>query len=211
MSLAHLIDALNALLFNNPIVLLRLYPFTADKIKAITPENYFITFAFATLMLWGLTCIIAFENPVERFMNRVLSEAKKQSTVESQLLEQKSEVLDAMSETIEENNKLLAHVRDVLYNVRAEAKEIQPIKEFVEKIKLEINDLKREIKKLEGKINFPVICMNCGKPILPEFKMCPYCGENIKSAKEESFQQSSNNVNIISHEQIYNKTAENRN
>lgn len=206
-SLAHLVDALNTLLFNNPTVLLRFYPFTADQIKAITPTSYFIIFALATLFFWGLTCTIAFENPVEKFMNRVLSEAKKQSIVEGQLLEQKSELLDAMNETIEENNRLIAHVKDVLYNVRAEAKEIQPIKELLEKIKLEINDLKKEIKRLEGKINFPIICVNCGKPILPEFKMCPYCGESIEPAQEKSFQQ--NSGDIISHEQIYNKTAGN--
>jgi len=24
----------------------------------------------------------------------------------------------------------------------------------------------------------------CGKPILPEFKVCPYCGENLKLLPE---------------------------
>ncbi|MCS7113941.1 MAG: hypothetical protein RMJ15_09590 [Nitrososphaerota archaeon] len=78
-AVAHLIDALNALLFNNPAVLLRLYPLAADKLEAITPTTYFLTFAFATFILWGITCAIAFKNPVETLVNNILSEAKNRA------------------------------------------------------------------------------------------------------------------------------------
>lgn len=68
----------------------------------------------------------------------------------------------------------------MIYNVRAEVKAIQQLKDCVERIESEMDNLKKEIKKIEGKINFPVICVSCGKPILPEFEMCPYCGESLK-------------------------------
>ncbi|MEM3640675.1 MAG: hypothetical protein QXH37_01970, partial [Candidatus Bathyarchaeia archaeon] len=58
---AHFIDAVNALLFNSPIVLLRLYPFTESKLQTITPTSYFLVCAAATFTLWGITCAIAFE------------------------------------------------------------------------------------------------------------------------------------------------------
>lgn len=179
-TLLHLADAISALVFNNEIKLLKLYPFVNEKLQAITPMAYFWISAAATFILWGITCAIAFTNPVETFLNNILSDAKTQGAVETQLLEEKSEVLDAMYETIEADNQMLAQVKDLMCNVRADVKEIQPLKEVMEKTKSELNNLKKEIKKVEEKIQFPNICPTCGKPLLPEFKMCPYCGDRTR-------------------------------
>lgn len=183
-ALIHLIEAISALIFKNEIHLLQLYPFIGEKLQTITPQTYFITSATATLISWGITCAAAFTNPVETFLNKILSDAKKQSTAETKMLEEKSEILDVMNETIESNNEILAQVRDIIYNVRTEVKEIQPLKEGIEKMKAEISNLRKEVKKLEEKVYFPKVCLNCGKPILPEFKICPYCGENVKLLQE---------------------------
>ena len=179
-SLIHLIEAIYVLFFNGQIRLLQLYPLINDKLQAITPMTYLCITAAATFILWGITCAVAFENPVEIFLNKILSDAKTQTAVEAQLLEEKSEILDAMNETIELNSGYLAQVKDIVYNVRTEVKEIQPLKENVEKIRAELASLKKEIKKIEEKAQFPNICPACGKPLLPEFKICPYCGEPIK-------------------------------
>ena len=184
-ALLHLADAISVWVFNNEIRLLKLYPFIGEKLQAITPITYFWVSAAATFILWGITCAIAFKNPVETFLTKVLSDAKTQGAVEAQLLEEKSEILDAMSETIESNNEILAQVRDLICNVRTEVKEIRPLNESVEKIKTELNTLRKEIKKIEEKIRFPNLCPACGKPLMPEFKICPYCGENIKLLPEE--------------------------
>jgi len=184
-ALLHLAEAISVLVFNNEIRLLKLYPFINEKLQAITPIKYFWVSAAATFVLWGITCAIAFANPVETFLNKILSDAKTQGTVEAQLLGEKSEILDSMNETIESNNEILAQVRDLIYNVRTEVKEIRPLKESVEKMKTELNNLKKEVKKLEERVNFPNLCPTCGKPLLPEFKICPYCGENIKLLPEE--------------------------
>jgi len=179
-STIHLIEAISVLTFNSEIRLLQLYPFINEKLQAITPTTYFWITATATFLLWGITCAVAFTNPVEAFLNKILSDAKTQSAVETQLLEEKSEILDMMNETIESNNETLAHVRDLIYNVRTEVKEIQPLRESIEKMKTELSTLRKEVKKLEEKVNFPNLCPNCGKPLLPEFKICPYCGEDMK-------------------------------
>ncbi len=184
-ALIHLIEAISVLIFNNQIKLLQLYPFINEKLlQLITPMAYFWISAAATIILWGITCAIAFENPVETFLNKILSDAKTQGTVEAQLLEDKSEILDAMYETIESDNEILTQVKDLMGNVRADVKEIQPLTENMEKIKTELNNLKKEIKSFEVKLKYPNVCLACGKPILPEFKICPYCGENIKFLPE---------------------------
>jgi hypothetical protein len=183
-SFVHFAEAASAYFFGNEIKLLRIYPFINDKLREITPIAYLWATAITTFAFWGITCAIAFENPVETFLNKILSDAKKQSATETQLIESKSELLDAMNETIESNNQILAQVRDLIYNVRIEVKEIEPLKEIIEKIKTELGGLRREVKRLEEKVNFSSVCTACGKPLLPEFKICPYCGENIKFLPE---------------------------
>jgi len=179
-SLIHLTEAIYALAFNGQTRLLQLYPIINERLQAITPTIYFVATAIATFIFWGITCAVAFENPVEAFLNKILSDAKTQTAVEAQLLEEKSEILDIMNETIESNSQNLAQVKDIIYNVRTEVKELQPLKENMEKIRTELSSLKKEIKKIEEKVQFPSICPACGKPLLPEFKICPYCGEPIK-------------------------------
>ena len=178
-SLIHLIEATYVLVFNSEIRLLQLYPFVNSKLQELAPITYFLMMVAATFVLWGITCAIAFENPVETFLNKILSDAKTQTAVEAQLLEEKSEILDAMNDTMVSHTEILSQVRDLIYNVRTEVKEVQPIKEYLEKMKNELTSLKKEIKKLREKVKFSIVCPTCGKPLLPEFKICPYCGENI--------------------------------
>lgn len=89
-----------------------------------------------------------------------------------------------MNETVEMNNAILSQVKDTIYNIRTEVKEIQPLKEDIERMRGDMGSLKKEVKKLEEKINFPIVCLSCGKPLLPEFKICPYCGESLKPIQE---------------------------
>lgn len=185
-SLLHLIDSASAFLFNTPSRLLGLYPVIGQKLQeSLTTQSYLWVSGISTFILWGITCAIVFENPVEVFLNKILSDAKKQSAVETQVLEGKSEILDAMYETIESSNDTVSHIKDIVYNVRTEVKEIKPLTENVEKVKSELASLKREVKRLEEKVQYPTICLSCGKPLLPEFKMCPYCGEKVQSTPEK--------------------------
>jgi len=179
-SLLHLVEAISVVLFNNQVRLLQLYPLMGEKLQIIPPMAYLFASASATLTFWGITCAVTFDNPVEAFLNKILSDARTQTAVESQLIEQKSEILDVMSDTIESNSGILAQVADTVHNVRTEVKEIQPIKETVEKIKTDLNSLRKDVKRLEEKEKSLCICTACGKPLLPEFKICPYCGENVK-------------------------------
>jgi len=179
-SLAHLIDAVSVAIFNSESRLLGLYPFIGERLQTLAPQTYFWTAVGATFLLWGITCAVAFENPVEAFLNKILCDAKSQSAKESKVVEEKGEILDVMNETIETNSEYLAQVRDVVYSVRAEVKELEPLRETVEKIRTELGSLKKDVKKIEEKALFTNVCPACAKPLLPEFKVCPYCGEQAK-------------------------------
>lgn len=99
---------------------------------------------------------------------------------ESRMVEDKSEVLDAMYETLESSNAAIASVKDLVSNVRSEVKGIQPLATTIDLIRLELSQLTKEVDELEGKMKFSYVCLACGKPLLPEFKICPYCGEDAR-------------------------------
>jgi len=179
-AMLHLLDAISALFFGNSAKLLQFYPFVGEKLQTIGPSAYFWITIVAALVLWGITCGIAFENPVETFLNKILSDAKAHSAVETQLLEGKSEVLDAMFETIEASSETLSQVKDLIYNVRTEAREIQPLKESIDSIKTDMGSLRREFRTIQDSVISSKICRACGKPLMPEFNLCPYCGESIR-------------------------------
>jgi len=176
-SLMHLIDAAAAVIFNNQIQLLQLYPFINQQ--QISTDIYLYISGASTAILWAITCLIAFDNPVETFLNKVLSDAKQQTATEAQVLESKSELFDLMYETVESDSETLAQVKDLMRNMRVEVKDIQPIKETMEKTRTELHSLKKQMTALEEKLLFTIICPACGKLLRPDFKLCPYCGESI--------------------------------
>ena len=84
-----------------------------------------------------------------------------------------------MHETVESDSATVAQVKDLLRNIRTEVIDIQLIKETIEKTRIELGSLKKQMKTLEEKLLFTIICPACGKMLRPDFKLCPYCGENI--------------------------------
>jgi hypothetical protein len=141
---------------------------------------YFCVSAIVSVVLWGITCGVVFENPLEAFLRQILADAKVNSTVETQLADRKSEVLDAMAETVEASSDTLLQLKDLVCNVRTEAKEIQPLRESVESMKADMSYLKKQIRRIEGDVPLQDSCHNCGRPLMPEFIMCPYCGESVR-------------------------------
>ena len=69
---------------------------------------------------------------------------------------------------------------DLFYNIRTESKEIHPLKESMERTLTELATLKRGMRRIDEKMTFPGLCAACGKPLMPEFNVCPYCGESAK-------------------------------
>jgi ribosomal protein L32 len=178
-ALVHLIDAASASLFNSPMQILQLYPFISQQLQQIPVDIYLYLTSSSTVILWAATCLIAFDNPVETFLNKILSDVKNQTTTESQILESKNELFDLMYETVEADSETLAQVKDLIRNIRAEVKDIQPLKEIMANTKTEISSLKKQIKTFEEKLLFNIVCPSCGKMLRPDFKLCPYCGDGI--------------------------------
>ena len=119
-ALIHLIEAITVTMLNNPIRLTQLYPFIGELLKSMSPATYLYVSALSTAILWGITCLVAFHNPVEVYLN-------KRTATEAQLQE-KGELLDRMYETMESDHETLAQLRDIVCKVQTEVKELQPQK-----------------------------------------------------------------------------------
>lgn len=177
-ALIHVLEAASALFFNRSIMLLKLYPFINEL--NVTPLGYLFGSATAAILLWGITCVVALRNPVEAFLGKVFSDAEVESKTDDQILEEKKNILTLMYETLEMNRTNLSQMRDILFNVRAGVIDLSPLKEDISKIELQIGKLTKTIKKFEEKTGKTTRCPVCGKPIQPDFNVCPYCGENLR-------------------------------
>jgi rRNA maturation endonuclease Nob1 len=182
----HTLEAILALFFNKEIILLKSYPIIG--VLDVSPLLYLVASAASTLIFWGVACQVAVESPVERFLNKVLSDAKRQSEIECELVEDNRTILDMICETITENSRTLVQIRDLVHNVKSELMTLGPLAEKTEKIGLELEKLKKEIKKVKDNIKKPNVCPSCGKIVLPKFKICPYCGENLQLLPEKIIQ-----------------------
>jgi hypothetical protein len=109
-SLIHLIEAITAIMFNNPIRLLQLYPFIGESLKTIAPQTYLYITATTIVILWGITCLIAFHNPVELYLNR-------RETTEI-ALQDKGEIIDRLCETVESDHQKLTQLTDLIHKIQ---------------------------------------------------------------------------------------------
>ena len=180
----HVLEASLALFLNTEVILLKSYPII--NTLTITPITYFLASIALTIALWGITCKVAVETPVERFLNTMLSDAKRQSEIECEMVEDNRSVLDMMCATITENNKVISQTRDITYNVRSELVNLRALPEETERLSKEIEELKKELKNLKENFKKPNLCPSCGNIVLPRFKVCPNCGENLYLTPEKA-------------------------
>ncbi len=176
-------DATAALLFTNQIQLTQLYPIINELLSQISIQRYFYISASIAVILWGVTCIIAFDNPVEVFLNKILSDAKQQSSNEEQAMEKSGEIFDLMYETLESDSETLSQVKDLIRNVRVEVRDISLLKESIGKTNADMDKIKNQLITLEEKAIFPMICPSCRKPLRADFSLCPYCGIPLEVPK----------------------------
>jgi uncharacterized membrane protein (DUF106 family) len=120
--LVHFVEALTVIVLNNPIRLPQVYPFIGEALTTMSPITYFYLTAAITSFLWGITCLVAFHNPVEVYLN-------KNKANEAEFQEQSS-LIDRMCDTVESDHHTLSQLKDLMRNIQAEVKEMQNAKQI---------------------------------------------------------------------------------
>ena len=178
----HVLEAFFALTQNAPIVLLKLYPFS-PLLGQINVPAYFLVSSIATFVLWGITCMIALRNPLDMLLSRVLKDAQSENEEEVSLLSTKGNFLELMNEGLIRNTIEIGNVKDLMQNVRAEVVSLGSLQDTVRGMKSDMTSLKTSLKKLETSFSRNVLCSACGKDVQPDFRICPYCGEDLLRKK----------------------------
>jgi hypothetical protein len=106
-SVVHLIEAITVMMFNNPIRLLQLYPYGNLLVNSFTPTTYLHVTTTATAVLWAATCLVAFNNPVESYVN-------KRVQSEERIIQDREALLDRMCETVDSDHRTLTRLSDTI-------------------------------------------------------------------------------------------------
>jgi hypothetical protein len=155
----HTFDAVFSLISGNTNFLLKLYPFQS-LIGSVDATTYFWISIASTFFLFGITCSVAFHNPIEALINKTLAEVELEENPSDCTLESKASILEMIGDTLTSNSVVLHSVKDDLNSVR-----------------FEISNFKARLDKLDRDLTKLMTCPSCGKDISPDFKLCPFCGE----------------------------------
>ena len=178
LAVLHVFEAFFALTLNGSIVLLRLYPFSY-ALGTIDVAVYFWVSLVVASVLWGATCIIALRSPLDNWLNMILKDSQLKNEEEVSIVSAKGNVLDTMNEGLISNTMELNNVKDLVANVRAEVVGLRGLHDMVGGVKSDLVSLKGSLKKLEANLARSVVCPACGRGVQPDFRVCPYCGEDL--------------------------------
>ncbi len=152
--------------------LLQLYPFY-DKINEIVGKlsavTYFWLSLISTLAFMGVTCSIAFYDPILAYVKKMVSETKIDDAQADPRLDSELTALAMINESLTTHGILLNDVKS----------EFSTLKDGINAIKIDMTRLRSKIEGLETDLAKLRKCPACGKNVLPQFKFCPHCGEKL--------------------------------
>jgi len=157
---------------NNTGSLLRLYPFY-DKISAVIGKldaiTYFWLSLISTLAFMGITCSIAFYDPILSYVKKVIAETTVDDTQADQRIDSELTTLAMINESLTTQGIMLNNVKN----------ELSTLADGIKAIKIDVTRLRSKIEGLETDIAKLRKCPACGENVLPQFKFCPHCGEEL--------------------------------
>lgn len=158
LAVLHTFDAVLGFTGGNTSFLLKLYPFK-NLLGNVDVVTYFWASLASAFILFGITCAVAFHNPIEVLINKTLEEVELEENPSDRTIESKASVLEMISDTLTSNSVVLHSVKDDVNAVRYD----------MSNLKTRLDKLEKDLTKLK--------CPSCGKDISPDFKLCPFCGE----------------------------------
>jgi len=139
--------------------ILNLYPI-GNVLKELDVRTYLLASIVVTFIFFGITCVIAFHDPLEILISKMLSNVEVEENPTDHTIESSLCTLEMMNSTLTSNSIVLHAVKD-----------------NVSTLKADLGRLVTRLEKLENDFEGPKTCPSCGKGISPDFRLCPYCGE----------------------------------
>jgi uncharacterized protein (UPF0212 family) len=159
LAVLHTFDATLSFTVGNVNSILKLYPI-GNVLENLDVTTYLWASIALTFVLFGITCVIAFHDPIEILINKILSNVEAEENPTDHTIESSLCTLEMMNSTLTSNGIALHAVKD---NTSA--------------LKADLGQLVTRLEKLENDFKRLKTCPSCGKGISPDFRLCPYCGE----------------------------------
>ncbi|UCE28494.1 MAG: zinc-ribbon domain-containing protein [Candidatus Bathyarchaeota archaeon] len=172
LAVLHTFDAVLSFTLGSTNSLLNLNPFYGliyNMFGEIDCASYFWVSIIFAFILFGMSCAIAFHDPIATFINKVVSDAKTVENPADVRLESGLNIFEMVNDSVTSNNILLNKVKDSTESVR----------NSINNVRTELSMLGARLRKLETDLIPHRKCPSCGKNISQGFKVCPYCGEKL--------------------------------
>lgn len=158
--------------FGSPNSLLKLYPVYAivhGILGNIDAPTYICLTSISTFILFGITCAFVCQDPFTALMKKIASEAQSEENQMDTSFESSLHTLEMINHSLTHNSIDLNEVKNSLNN----------LKDSIEAMNIGITRLTAKLASMERKTTMRMKCASCGNKILPEFKLCPYCGKEF--------------------------------
>lgn len=159
LAVLHTFDATLSFTVGNANSILKLYP-VGNVLEDLNVMTYLLASIVSTFIFFGITCLIAFHDPIEILINKMLSNVEAEENPADHTIESSLSTLELMNSTLTSNSVAL-----------------HAVKENTNALKADLGLLISRLEKLEKNFEELKTCPSCGKGISPDFRLCPYCGE----------------------------------
>ena len=93
----------------------------------------------------AMTFRLAFSNPLDCFIEKILSDANSVNEAECEMVTDNRSILDMMCESITHISQVLAQTKDITFNVRSELTNLRSIPETTQFLSEEIKEVKKNL------------------------------------------------------------------
>jgi len=159
LAILHTFDAILFFIVGNTNSILKLYPI-GNALENLDVRTYMWASIVLTFVFFGITCIVAFHDPLEILINKMLSNVEAEENPADRTIDSSLSTLELMNSTLTSNSVAL-----------------HAVKENTDELKADLGLLVARLEKLEKNFEELKTCPSCGKGISPDFRLCPYCGE----------------------------------
>ena len=182
LAVLHTFDAYLSLTSGEASGLLKLYPFSY-VLTGIDAVIYFWGSMSLAFIFLGVACTIACHNPIMALYNKILAEAESAEGEVDKAVESETGLLDMINHSLTSNSIDLHAVKENLKSVKDSQKGLRvEMAQLTSKLSELENGLKIGLQRLETDLGKGRKCPFCAKDVLPQFKLCPYCGEKLPYA-----------------------------
>jgi len=158
--------------FGSPNSLLNIYPvhtIVNGIFGDINAPTYIWLTSISTFILFGITAIFVMDDPFTALLRKMASEAQSEGNQMDTSFESSLNTLEMINHSLTNHDISLNEVKDVLGNLKGN----------IEAMNIGMTRLTEKLASMNRETTIRMECASCGNKILPEFRLCPYCGKKL--------------------------------